>query len=383
MSTNHVVILGSGLAGYSLVKELRQLNQQIPITLITADRGDYYSKPQLSTAYDLKRSAADLVMNTKEQMAEKFNINIVTQTLIQSIDRHAKKVIADQYECDYNTLVLALGADTLSVPLNGDGVDDVHTVNTLEQYDQFRQSLDGKKYIGILGSGLVGCEFANDLMRGGYHVEVIAPDRYPLQRFVPEQIGFVLQDALSAQGVVWHPCRFATEVNHSKNGYDILLDNMQKITVEAVLSAIGLHPRTQLAQSADLAVERGIVTNALLQTSDPSIYALGDCAEVGGHVLQHIAPLLVCARALAKTLNGEPTSVRYPAMPIMVKTPICPITVCPVPHSVEGVWHVTGEAPNLEAHFINSHGNLSAFALSGTLVQRRAELLKRLPDVFE
>lgn len=382
MSSNKLVIIGSGLAGYSLVKELRQLKDQSEITLITADRGDYYSKPQLSTALGTNRSADDLIMNTAEDMAEKFQITVVPNTLIQHVDRDSKKVIGDRYECDYDTLVLALGADKLAVPLSGDGVADVQSVNTLEEYAQFRQWLDGKKHIGVLGAGLVGCEFANDLVNGGYEVTVIAPDHYPLQRFVPERIGRVLQDALVQKGVAFKLCRFATEVNTAVMGYEIVLDNMDKFEVDGVFSAIGLRPRTQLAELADLAVERGIVTNGLLQTSDPAIYALGDCAEVRGKVLLHIAPLLACARALAKTLHGVPTEVHYPAMPIVVKTPACPINTL-VPSSVmDGEWQFTGDAPNIEAQFIDSTGNLEGFSLSGNTLRRRAELVKELPDLF-
>jgi rubredoxin-NAD+ reductase len=377
-----IVIVGSGLAGYSLAKEFRQLNKEADVVLITADRGDYYSKPQLSTALNVGKSAGDLLMNTAEQMAEKLQITVVPNKTVRNIDRENKRVLADHYECQYDQLVLALGADKLSVPLDGSGVADVQSVNTLEEYEVFRTWLEGKKRIGILGSGLVGCEFANDLANGGYEVEVMAPDHYPLQRFVPEKIGVALQEALSEKGVNWHMCRFASEVNKVADGYEIIFDNMQKIKVDGVFSAIGLKSRTQLADQANLVVEKGVVTNELLQTSDPNIYAFGDCAQVCGQVLLHIAPLLICARALAKTLNGTPTAVHYPAMPILIKTPACPINTCP-PYLHDNLdWKFTGQAPNLEAQCVDSADNLLGFALSGNTLRRRAELLKLLPDLF-
>ncbi len=377
-----IVIIGSGLAGYSVAKEFRHLNNEARIVLITADRGDYYSKPQLSTAFNAGKTVSDLVMNTAEHMSEKLDTTIVTNTLIRSIDRDHKKIIADAYECTYDQLVLALGADKLTAPLDGDALDTIQSVNTLEEYEKFRAWLEGKKRIGILGSGLVGCEFANDLTTGGYDVVVMAPDRYPLQRFVPEKIGRTLQDALTAKGVTWHLCHFATEVNKTATGYDVLLDDMRRVEVDGVFSAIGLRPHTQLAERAGLAVENGIVVNNVLQTSDPSIYALGDCAQVCGHSLLHIAPLLSCARALSKTLAGEPTEVHYPAMPIIIKTPICPIQTVFPQDSENCNWTFQGEAPNLEAQCLDSSGNLQGFSLTGNTLRRRAELLKLLQDLF-
>lgn len=377
-----IVIIGSGLAGYSLAKEFRQLNKEAEIVLVTQDRGDYYSKPQLSTAFHLGKTASDLLMNTAAQMAQKLQIEVVANKAVHNIDRDEKRVLAEGYTCSYDQLVLAVGADKLMAPLSGDGAADVQSVNTLEEYEVFRSWLNGKKRIAVLGSGLVGCEFANDLATGGYDVEVMAPDHYPLQRFVPEKIGVALKDALSEKGVKWHLCRFASEVNSTADGYEVVFDNMEKIHVDGVLSAIGLTPRTQLAELANLVVEKGVVTNELLQTSDPNIFALGDCAQVCGHVLLHIAPLLACARALAKTLNGTPTPVHYPAMPILVKTPACAINVCPPYLQDHGQWTFTGDSPDLEAQCVDSAGNLLGFALSGNTLRRRVELLKLLPDLF-
>lgn len=376
--TQHIVIIGSGLAGYSLVKEFRALNKEAQITLITADRGDYYSKPQLSTAFGYNKTAADLLMNTAEQMAEKFSITVKNHCRVIGIDRDAKTVVGEGYECHFDQLILALGADKLQAPLSGDAAADTYSVNTLEEYESYRAWLNGKKRIAILGAGLVGCEFANDLIHAGFEVDVIAPDHYPLQRFVPKEVGQALQAALTELGVKWHLCRFPAELNHAVQGYQLLLDNMKALEVDGVVTAIGLRPTTQLAESAGLSVERGIVTNELLQTSDDSIYALGDCAEVNGQLHLHIAPLLTCARALAKTLAGTPTAVAYPPMPIIVKTPACSINTLPPVTTESGVWQFEGKAPNLVGQCVNDAGKLIGFVLSGDTMRRRAELMAKL-----
>jgi rubredoxin-NAD+ reductase len=95
-----------------------------------------------------------------------------------------------------------------------------------------------------------------------------------------------------------------------------------------------------------------------------------------------VAPLLTCARALAKTLAGEDTLVDYPAMPVILKTPVCPIAVIPPPENTEGEWTVLGDGANLQALFHDMQQQLRGFALSGSCVKEKAVLAKQLPRVF-
>lgn len=380
MEMNSIVIIGSGLAGYSLAKEFRQLNSQTPVILITADRGDYYSKPQLSTALAADRDVAQLVMNTASQMAEKFNMTVLTHTEITHIDCTAKKVVWSNGELIYGRLVLALGADVVHPPLIGDGANAVKSVNTLEDYEDFRDWLSCKKRIALLGSGLVGCEFANDLLSAKIAIDVISPDVYPLSRFVPEKIGRVFQQALSEVGVNWHLGCVPLGIDRKDQGYLVQLSDDQSIEVEGVFSAVGLRPRTKLAEQAGLAVSKGISVDRYLKSSNPYIYALGDCVNVAGLLLQYIAPLLVCSRSLAKTLAGVPTEVHYPLMPIIVKTPACPMSMLPPPQGVQGSWVFEGDAPHMEAHFYDVSGKLRGFALTGNTLKKRAILIKEVVD---
>ena len=107
------------------------------------------------------------------------------------------------------------------------------------------------------------------------------------------------------------------------------LSDHRVLSVDAVLSSVGLRPRTGLAERAGIAVKRGIVVDRYLATNAPDVYALGDCAEVEGLVLPFVMPIMHAARALAKTLCGEPTRLTYPAMPIVVKTTAYPVVVAP------------------------------------------------------
>src|SRR5690606_36441039 len=132
------------------------------------------------------------------------------------------------------------------------------------------------------------------------------------------------------------------------------------------LSAVGLRPRTALAATAGLATGRGIRVDRQLRTSAEHIYALGDCAEVDGLNLLYVMPLMACARALAKTLAGEPGEVRYGPMPVMVKTPACPLVVAVPPPGRSGTWEVSGEGRDWQALCHDAAGKLLGYGPSGS-----------------
>ncbi len=382
MSGKGIVIIGSGLAGYMLAKEFRKLDTATPLTIITASDGRFYSKPLLSTAMTQNKTADALAMNDAADMQAQLNARIETHAVVSSIDAVKQEVIVGDKAIPYERLVFACGAETISPPLMGDAVGDVRSVNDLEAYAEFRQTLAEKKRIAILGSGLVGCEFSNDLINAGYDVNVIAPDHYPLAALVPERVGQVLQAALKDKGVAWHLGQLATDVNRVDARYAVTLGNGETVEADLVLSAIGLRPSCNLAESAGVEINRGIVVDRYLRTSVPTIYALGDCAEVVGHVKQYVAPLLQCSRALAKTLAQADEPVHYPSMPVAIKTPACPVVVSPVPAALEGEWQYEGEGANLQALFYDQEGQLRGFALVGDKVRQRMALAKQLPEVF-
>ncbi len=378
-----IVIIGTGLAGYQLAREFRRLDQDAPLVLLTADEGHYYSKPQLSSALTQEKTATMLATANAESMAQRLNAAIATGARVSEIDTANKMLYFHNERMPYQKLVLACGADPIKAPLQGDAIDDVLAINHLQHYAKFRELLQHKNRIGILGAGLIGCEFANDLSNAGHEVHVIAPANAPLDALIPEQIGQHLKDALTDNGVHFHlGCTVNRVDNLPDNRYTLELSNGNELEVELVISAIGLKPHTQLAEDAGLLVNRGILVNRYLETSTPDIYALGDCAEVEGFVLPFVTPLLQCARALAQTLAGTPTVVDYPAMPIVVKTPAHPIVICPPPRNLSGSWQIDTVDAGVRALFYDDSQQLRGFVLTRDAVKERAALVKQLPDMF-
>lgn len=381
---NPVVIVGSGLAGYAAARELRKLNTEIPITMLSADHGGFYSKPMLSNALSLGKTPASILNSDAAQMASQLKISIRPYCRVTAIDQSENAVILiDSEKIFYDQLVLALGADQVRLPLRGDGVAKILTVNDLDDYQKFREALIGRKRVGIIGAGLIGCEFANDLVTSGYQVDVVDINAQPLGRLLPPAGGAFIRQKLEAAGVIFHLDTTIQTVDQVEDRLRLTLASGESINADVVLSAVGLCSRTQLADAAGIQVNRGIVVNRLLQTRFANIYALGDCAEVEGKVLPFVMPITHAARALAATLAGNPTPVHYPAMPVMVKTPACPTVVSPPDFNAQGEWHVEADTDGVTALYRDEAGNLLGYALLGTAIKEKNNLTTQLPAVLE
>ena len=380
--TSPVVIIGTGLAGYNLAREFRKLDAQTPLLLITADDGRSYSKPMLSTGFAKQKDADGLCMAEPGAMAEQLNAEIRTHTRISGIDPGHKRLWIGEEAVEYRDLVLAWGAQTVQVPIEGDGGEQVFPINDLEDYARFRAAAAGKQRVLILGAGLIGCEFANDMSLGGFQVDVVAPCEQIMPTLLHPAAATAVQAGLEGLGVRFHLGPVLTRLQQVAKGLEAHLSDGSVIASDLVVSAIGLRPRTDLAAAAGLQTNRGVCVDRQLRTSHANIFALGDCAEVDGINLLYVMPLMSCARALAQTLVGKPTTVAYGPMPITVKTPACPLVVSPPPQGHEGTWQVEGQGSDLKVLCLDAEGKLLGYALTGAAVMEKAALNRQLPAVM-
>ena len=336
----------------------------------------------LSNAIASKKTPAAIALNTPAQMAEQLKGSVRANTRIDAIDTAAHTLKIGDETLHYSKLVLALGADQIRLPINGSGAADIQTVNDLDDYARFRNALEGKKRVAIIGAGLIGCEFANDLAAGGYAVDIIDIAQQALGRLLPPEGGAMLKHKLAALGVQWHLGTSVQSVDSDNGAYTLTLANGATLQADLVLSAVGLKPRTALAAAAGIKVNRGIVADRNLATSTPDVYTLGDCAEIEGLVRPYVIPIMHASRALAQTLAGKPTAVSFPAMPVMVKTPACPTIVAPPAVGATGSWQVEATADGIKSLFNSAEGKLLGFALNGTATAERAKLAPQLPAVL-
>ncbi|MCF7202367.1 FAD-dependent oxidoreductase [Pseudomonas oligotrophica] len=363
-----IVIIGSGHAGYGLAQALRKADAQVEIRVLTLESGHLYSKPALSIGLAQGRSAEALAGEAPLALEQRLGLRIYPHCEVQRIDPAARRLHTSSGEMEYGQLVLACGASPIRVAIDGD-TSGVVSVNNLEDYRAFRERLAGVRRVAILGAGLIGCEFANDLAASGFEVTVIGLGQWPMERLLPAQAGRHLQVALAAQGVGWFLDNTVQRIERTTAGQRLVLADGQQLEADLVLSAVGLRPNLALAECAGLAVGRGIRVDDCLQTSAPGIYALGDCIEIDGEVLPYLAPINQGIEALSQTLLGRPTAVRYPLMPVTVKTPAAPLCLLPPPAGSEGEWRHTATDDGLTAGCHDRHGQLCGFVLLGRQAQ--------------
>lgn len=310
-----IIIIGAGLAGWSVVDAIRALDKEVAITLIAADNADRYHKPMLSAAFSQKKTATDLIRFSGEEAATKAGIELLANSTVHAINSDNRKVLLNDVELSYDKLVMAIGA-TPAIPST---IDDqkVWHINHIEGFNRIEQTLSNSnetKHIAVIGAGMVGTEIAEDLTKAGHKVSLLDMQHTPLALMLPEVAGNKIKQALLAQGINFMGNSRVDDVHaFSEGGYQLTVtdcgkDSKQIIEVDHILVSTGLKVEEALPQSAKLDFDRvsGIsVQEATLQTSDPNIYAIGDCMSISGVPCRYVAPLRAQASTIAEHILAQ------------------------------------------------------------------------------
>ncbi len=383
-----VLIVGAGMAAYGVAREFRKLDKITPLLIVASDRAGSYSKPMLSNALAMGKDAKQLKMQDAAQMAASLDATILDGVEVTAIDSAARNITsADGAVTAYRDLVLALGASPIRLPLEGDAAGNVLSVNHLDDYAVLRQRLDAlgrPAHVAILGAGLIGCEFADDLVAGGHRVTLVDPNPRPLAALAAPGLSDALVNAWKTADlpITLKLNTTAATVLHREGGLTVTLADGGSIDCDIVLSAVGLRPSIGLAKAAGLRTGRGIVIDEFGRTSAGHIYALGDCAEYttanGGMVMPYIAPLLTASRAIAATLAGTPTPIVLRNDAVVVKTPSLKLALAPPPPGSKGAWTHADDGERLIARFVDEAGMVRGFGLSLHTPALRTALMAEL-----
>ena len=380
-----LIVIGAGLAGWTTVRELRKQGSTTPVLLITADSGDFYAKPSLSNAFAQARGPAQLINTPAAKMADTLGVTLLPRTRVEAINTAGRTVTTGSATLAWSQLVLATGAQPIRVPVGGDAADQVVSVNSLDDFACFHARLQpaNGQHVLIMGAGLIGCEFANDLAQAGYRVSVVDPGARTLAGLLAGAARAARPGALPGLGVRFDlgppggAGNLAAGQSSASSSLEISLANGQVIAANCVLSAIGLRADTALARAAGLVVDRAIVVNPRLQTSADGVYALGDSAQYAsaasplsahGSTLPYVMPIMAAARALAANLAGQPSELVFPLMPVTVKTPALPLVVAPPRPGTAGDW--AQAEPGLW-QWLDEAGQQRGFVLAGAQTAQR------------
>ena len=371
-----IVIIGSGFAARQLVKNIRKQDTHIPLTLIAADSMDEYNKPDLSHVVSRGQRADDLTLQTAGEFAEQYHLRLFPYTWVSDLDAAAKVVKSQDREWRYDKLVLATGAAPFIPPVPGHEL--MLTLNSQREYGAAQSQLHDAQRVLIVGGGLIGCELAMDFCRAGKAVTVVDNSASVLSALMPPEVSSRLQHRLTDMGVHLMLKTQLEGLEQTAAGIRISLDRQRSVTVDAVVAAAGLRPETALARHAGLMIRRGVVVNSRLQTSDPAIYALGDCAEINGSVLPFLQPILLSAMCLAKNLLAQASELTLPPMLVKVKTPDLPLHLAGEMQRDDLTWNLLAAKEGLVAKGVDATNQLRAFVVSEDKMKEAFALLKQL-----
>ncbi len=274
-----VIIIGAGQAGGETAQRLRQAGFVGDITLIGEEPAPPYQRPPLSKAYLAGKIDMDRLLLRPASVYTEERIALLTSVKAVWIDRAGKKVrIEGGRELPFDALVLATGARPRKLPLVGADLEGVHLFRTAADIDAIRPRFVAGAKLVVIGAGYIGLEVAAVARQTGLEVTVIETAVRPLARVTsPEVAGFFL-DEHTRQGVRFLLGGQPAVIKGKERVTGVGLADGGELPADIVVAGIGVTPETTLAQHCGLTIENGIVTDAECRTSDPSIFAIGDCA---------------------------------------------------------------------------------------------------------
>ena len=310
MMAEKLVIIGAGMASGRMLEHLfEQAPGRYDVTLFNAEPRGNYNRIMLSPVLSGEKTYADIVTHDADWYAAQ-GVDCRFGEPVVKIDRERKVVYSAQGGVPYDRLVIATGSAPFIIPVPGKDLPGVCAYRDLEDtHAMIAAAKPGAKAV-VIGGGLLGLEAAAGMQLRGAEVTVIHLMGHLMERQLDPAAGYLLQKTLEARGITVH-CKGATKAILGKDRVEaVLLEDGTVYGADLVCMAVGIRPETRLANDAHLEVNRGIVVNDQLQTSDPSVFAIGECVEHDKQLFGLVAPLYDQAKVLAATLADQPAVFR-------------------------------------------------------------------------
>jgi 3-phenylpropionate/trans-cinnamate dioxygenase ferredoxin reductase component len=269
-----IVIIGGGMAGARTIINLRANNYDGPITMVTEEDHLPYDRPPLSKASILEDATPEPILLIDESIVASLKATVLRGTAVTAINRSEKSItLATGESLLYTKLVLATGAKPRR--LTCEGGEHAITLRDYKDTLELRRQFQPGKNIVVIGGGFIGLELASSAIKKGCNVTLVEAQPRILMRGVPEAIAKIVHDRHVAAGV---NMLVGTGLK-SISATSVILNDDREIPADTVIAGIGASPETKLAADAGIAIENGIACNEHLQTSDPDIFAAGDCCS--------------------------------------------------------------------------------------------------------
>jgi nitrite reductase [NAD(P)H] large subunit len=302
--TRKLVIIGAGMASGRVLEHLFEAHADFDVTLFNGEERGNYNRIMLSPVLSGEKTYDDIVTHDAQWYAD-HGVTCHFGTHVTAIDRHAKTVTSTCGTVTYDKLIIATGSAPFIIPVQGKDLPGVVTYRDLDDTNaMIEASQKGGKAV-VIGGGLLGLEAAAGLAERGMDVTVLHLMGHLMERQLDEAAGFLLRRDLEKRGIKVK-CRASTAaILGTTHVEGVMLEDNEGLEADLVVMAVGIRPETRLATDAGIEVARGIEVNAQLQTSDPDIYAVGECVELDGQLFGLVAPLYDQAKVLANDLMGS------------------------------------------------------------------------------
>ena len=271
-----ILIIGGGAAGSAAADMIRREGYEGPVTIVSAEKDLPVDRPNLSKDY-LAGDAQDdwLPIWSKENYDER-NIELVLGRRATSLDPKSRSVGFDDGSTrTYGALLIATGADPVQLPIAGSPTIPVLYLRSWADGRAIVEQLNGAKRALVIGSSFIGLEVSASLRKRGIEVDVVAPEKVPLERVMGSEIGSAVQRVHELNGVRFHLGQTVASVN----GRTITLSGGESFDADLIVVGVGVRPSIAIAEAAGLKIDKGIAVNEYLETSAPNVFAAGDNAR--------------------------------------------------------------------------------------------------------
>ncbi|HBR99026.1 MAG TPA: hypothetical protein DD979_16855 [Gammaproteobacteria bacterium] len=300
-----LVLIGNGMAGVRTVEELLRLAPDAyDITVLGEEPHTNYNRIMLSPLLANETTLADIVLNDAEWYAA-HGITLRTGVKAERIHRAARTVEIDTGEqIPYDKLIIATGSNPIRLPLPGADKTGVIGFRDISDVRAMQHAAKHYRKAVVIGGGLLGLEAANGLLKQGMDVTVVHLASHLMERQLDPYAAGLLQKSLEARGMHFLMEHASDHVLGEDRVTGIAFSNGHVAETDLLVMAVGIRPNIEIARESGLHCDRGIVVNDTLQTYDPRIYAVGECAQHRGTVYGLVAPLFDMGKVAANHLAG-------------------------------------------------------------------------------
>nr|WIE91360.1 FAD-dependent oxidoreductase [Mesorhizobium sp. WSM4875] len=271
-----IVIVGGGAAGFAAAETLRREQYQGSIVIISDDQAPPVDRPNLSKDYLAGKAPEDWIPLRGEKFYSKNDIDLRLNANVASIDARSREVVlADGARIAYGRLLLATGAEPVRLTIPGADQPHVHTLRSFADCEAIIAQAKTARRAVVIGASFIGLEVAAALRARNIDVHVVAPEKRPMERILGPEMGDFIRALHEEHGVVFHLGDTASSIQAK----EVNLSSGGAVAADFVVVGIGVRPRVRLADTAGLVVDRGVVVDAFLETSEPGIFAAGDIAR--------------------------------------------------------------------------------------------------------